>query len=613
MTNTSTLLAGRFLSVTLFAGILMSFLLYVPQVRAGCVQLQTYPPQYVCTADTGTAVPTSPGTVCTGVGSCTSVSTPTPTPTAVCTSVGCTSTSTSSGANTGDTAGTVCPTYPCVGVTTPGSPPTSTGSGPVARWMFDEADGTVAIDSSGNGNDGTLENGATRYVGSQEGSKLLLDGVDDRMRVDNPSQGIQNMSSFTIMAWIRPTENSGTIMRKGNTDNGRFNFGVKSDGRLYLRTGRTVRQGVWQTSSIIPLNEWSHVAVTYSFGSLSNRARFYVNGVEQGTLSSVVNPGLYDPADPIGDPYPDSPYLFVGHNHNLTENTSQPPGDPGFEGRMDEVRVYNFELSGEAINTARASVPPGPYLTIPIGVVVQSTDTVNTGAIASLKAQIEALLAQLELLQGTAQVGVQTGTLTGVQTGLQAWESATCPVLTRNLARGSVGDDVKQLQQYLIAQGFLAAGNDTGYFGALTEAAVKQWQSAHGIEPLGIVGPKTRAAITASCSGTPGGVTFSATPTSGNAPLAVAFKYSTGGSGGHTIDFGDGRVASFSQCAQTASYPSTTHCSIDYTYKAAGTYNAKLIYQGTVVSTAVISVRGGVSSSPCISLTPGVDCGSWGP
>lgn len=35
----------------------------------------------------------------------------------------------------------------------------------------------------------------------------------------------------------------------------------------------------------------------------------------------------------------------------------------------------------------------------------------------------------------------------------------------------------------------------TGYFGPLTEAAVKRFQQKYGIEPIGIVGPKTRAVL----------------------------------------------------------------------------------------------------------------------
>src|SRR3989344_4984398 len=69
---------------------------------------------------------------------------------------------------------------------------------PVAEWKFDEASGATALDSSGNGNNGILENGATRYVGTQQGNKLELDGVDDRMRVDTVSSNIPDMDQFPL-------------------------------------------------------------------------------------------------------------------------------------------------------------------------------------------------------------------------------------------------------------------------------------------------------------------------------------------------------------------------------------------------------------------------------
>ena len=64
--------------------------------------------------------------------------------------------------------------------------------------------------------------------------------------------------------------------------------------------------------------------------------------------------------------------------------------------------------------------------------------------------------------------------------------------LPRSLYRGLKGTDVILLQNYLISKKYLAAGNNSGFFGAMTEAAVKALQKAWSLEPAGIVGPKTR-------------------------------------------------------------------------------------------------------------------------
>jgi len=66
---------------------------------------------------------------------------------------------------------------------------------------------------------------------------------------------------------------------------------------------------------------------------------------------------------------------------------------------------------------------------------------------------------------------------------------------TRNLTIGSRGTDVTELQELLRGQGLLNA-EPTGYFGPLTEQAVKNFQRARGISDTGYVGTLTRTALT---------------------------------------------------------------------------------------------------------------------
>ncbi len=65
----------------------------------------------------------------------------------------------------------------------------------------------------------------------------------------------------------------------------------------------------------------------------------------------------------------------------------------------------------------------------------------------------------------------------------------------RKLRQGSSGTDVKRVQQKLIAEGFLAAGEDDGKFGPKTYLAVVQFQLANGLTPDGVVGTKTFNAL----------------------------------------------------------------------------------------------------------------------
>jgi hypothetical protein len=68
--------------------------------------------------------------------------------------------------------------------------------------------------------------------------------------------------------------------------------------------------------------------------------------------------------------------------------------------------------------------------------------------------------------------------------------------ITETLSRGSRGTQVTLLQGFLkILKFFPSNTAPTGYFGSITETAVMSFQESRGIEPIGIVGPKTRKAI----------------------------------------------------------------------------------------------------------------------
>jgi peptidoglycan hydrolase-like protein with peptidoglycan-binding domain len=65
---------------------------------------------------------------------------------------------------------------------------------------------------------------------------------------------------------------------------------------------------------------------------------------------------------------------------------------------------------------------------------------------------------------------------------------------TRPLIIGSHGSDVSALQNISQSQGYFT-GNVTGYFGSLTALALKKFQTAHSIEAVAGVGPKTRTLL----------------------------------------------------------------------------------------------------------------------
>ncbi len=123
--------------------------------------------------------------------------------------------------------------------------------------------------------------------------------------------------------------------------------------------------------------------------------------------------------------------------------------------------------------------------------------------IQQLQQQITVLLEQVKALQ--RQVGALEGEL-GVPVAQPATETTavssavpittTLPEFTRNLSRGASGDDVRKLQEFLAGdKEIYPEGLVTGYFGPLTEMAIKRWQKKHGIEPVGVIGPRSRERI----------------------------------------------------------------------------------------------------------------------
>src|SRR3989338_7924317 len=67
---------------------------------------------------------------------------------------------------------------------------------------------------------------------------------------------------------------------------------------------------------------------------------------------------------------------------------------------------------------------------------------------------------------------------------------------TRDLALGSTGDDVTQLQALLASDASIyPEGMVTGYFGGLTQAAVRRFQAKYGLPQVGRGGEMTRAKL----------------------------------------------------------------------------------------------------------------------
>ncbi len=136
------------------------------------------------------------------------------------------------------------------------------------------------------------------------------------------------------------------------------------------------------------------------------------------------------------------------------------------------------------------------YIRIVSGVLVALALIVGLGAMRASAETTDSTAVQIQaLLQKIVDLKAQIAALQGQQSDLRG-ELHDTVQLTRDLARGMSGDDVKELQALLASdpeiypQGFI-----TGFYGPLTEAAIARWQAKFGVEEGGRVGPQTRLAL----------------------------------------------------------------------------------------------------------------------
>ena len=192
-------------------------------------------------------------------------------------------------------------------------------SGLVASFAFDEGSGLTVADGSGNGNNGTISNAAWTDTGKY-GAALVFNGSDSLITIPD-SASLRLKHSMTLEAWVNPSVVNGLwrdVLDKGSD----YSLEGTSSGQATPAGGATIASSVAmsQGTAPLPVNTWSHLAVTYD-GSL---LRYYVNGAlvssraHQGEIASSSNP------------------LEIGGDRILGRY---------FEGKIDEVRVYNVALT----------------------------------------------------------------------------------------------------------------------------------------------------------------------------------------------------------------------------------------------------------------------------
>jgi hypothetical protein len=156
-------------------------------------------------------------------------------------------------------------------------------NGLVGWWPFNGN----AVDESVNTNDGTV-NGAVLdndRFGSPNQSYSFNRSIPNEINITSSSD-MNSIVNITISIWINlnsygePGQSGYNhyINKSDQNNNHHFVFSNNNDNLYFYYGGGN---NYFFTPNLPPLNQWSHLAVTYNFNNVSNESfcKFYLNGV----------------------------------------------------------------------------------------------------------------------------------------------------------------------------------------------------------------------------------------------------------------------------------------------------------------------------------------------
>jgi hypothetical protein len=171
------------------------------------------------------------------------------------------------------------------------------------------------------------------------GSALSLCGNNEYVGL--PSGIVSGLSDFTISAWVNPSANTAwSRVFDFGTGTGDYMFLTLNAGGGPLRFAITTSGGGGEQQingpGELPLNTWSHVAVTLS----GTTGTLYVNGTAVGTNNDMT----LTPAD-------------LGNTNQNWIGRSQYPADPYLDGAVDDFQIYDSALTAAQVSALAGGQP----------------------------------------------------------------------------------------------------------------------------------------------------------------------------------------------------------------------------------------------------------------
>jgi hypothetical protein len=200
----------------------------------------------------------------------------------------------------------------------------------VGWWKFDESSGSVAGDSSGNSNDGTLQGDVAWKpdAGKFDGA-VKFDGVSSYVEI--PTAGM-SASMGTVSLWIKLSPQQNEPEHRyifGHTTTPYYSNRIQlymNEGLPKLDLGLCDSHNVNADMATLKIDTWYQITLTWNEGNYV----VYLNGKELAA-------GSYNNLEGLGS------FADIGNNGRLDSRNQS------FNGLIDDVRIYDYALSKNEI------------------------------------------------------------------------------------------------------------------------------------------------------------------------------------------------------------------------------------------------------------------------
>jgi WD40 repeat protein/serine/threonine protein kinase len=240
----------------------------------------------------------------------------------------------------------------------------------VGWWKFDEGSGNIAGDSSGSGHDGIIS-GATWKADGWDGTGFCLEfgGDGDYLVDEDAGDYLNGLKALTISLWVKSdvtNTDKGFIIFEdpdpekpyGGADDRDMRYdaaGADGGGTNLIKCGITSNAAEgpkgWpgrqqlESSDNTQTTKWQHLTMTWSSG---NEVRLYING--KLDMPTWVEPGLVGALAGWTK-------LLIGKGGKYGEPNTDATG---WDGLIDDVRIYSYALSEAEVKELYAGRGPGP-------------------------------------------------------------------------------------------------------------------------------------------------------------------------------------------------------------------------------------------------------------